>query len=180
MVRTILETKVLFSLPEKEYKLAGGTAKLVPSLATIRTKSVIKKDGDDPTIGLYLGSAGSSLSTAFWEIHYSPLNTIQAYRALKLLERCPTVEDDTLCACYYVMSRELDETVKHYLYSLERSGFTNAKECREAILAEKISEHYFVDAFLQIILDNDIPVNDNEIHKEVALGNLTTKSIVAV
>ena len=177
MVSSILQATVLFSLPEKEYKQAGSSIKLAPCLAVIKTDDATKKNKNDLDIGLYLGSTEPCSGIRFWGFHFNPLNAVQAYRALKLLEICPRLEDDTLCACYYAMSRNLDETSKHYLQSLKESSFEDVEECRQAILSEVINESYFVSAFLQPLLEFDVPINSRELHKEIALGKITTRNI---
>lgn len=175
MIRKILKTKKLFSLSEKEHRIIGSNATIpfAPSLAVIETDGVVKRNNNS-SIGIYLDSSKNGFYNQFWEIHDYPINAVQVYRTLKLLAKCPIIADDTICACYYVMRKDMDSTSEHYLQTLKESGFLNVEECRSDILAEKISEPYFVDAFLSPLMSIDIAINDVEFHEEVAQGNFST------
>ncbi|MBQ6127754.1 hypothetical protein IJI69_03640 [Candidatus Saccharibacteria bacterium] len=161
MIKKFNEVKVLFSLPEKEYLISNTSVKLTPALVSVKSDRVPRND--DPIIGLSLGPINFKPSGRFWELYQRPLKATQAYRALLLSAECPRIEDDTLCACFYVMSKTLDETVAHYLTSLKSAGFTNVEEAREKILAEKIDEASFIASFVGPLTKLGIPIDEDDL-----------------
>ena len=144
----------IFSLPEKEYRLVGSTVKLVPSFAIAKAISVMSSTSTEDKIGFHLSSDESATHSRFWEIH-CPIDPVQAFLALKLLRKCPSVEDDTLCACFYAMRPKIDDTARHYLNSLKESGFYNVEEYRSKLLSEKIDSVSF-NKFIESLIRYDI------------------------
>ncbi len=153
MLQTITEVKTLFSFPEKEYKLAGGVALLTPSLSVANVTGRIPTN-ESEKIGFLLRSRNGA-NDRFWELHY-PVDTAQTYLGLKLLSECPVVEEDTLCACYYAMGDELNDTARHYIASLKDSGFKNVEKCRLKLLNENFEKHYFSKVFLRALARGDV------------------------
>lgn len=169
--------KTLFSLPESEYKVGSKAAitkiKLAPSIARAH---MLNNASNSDNVGLYLVSlSGDITCTRFWPIHSYPIQALHTYRALLLLQECPVVEDDTLCACYYAMQPKIDSTSRHYLESLRESGFSNVEERRLKILNKKINLTNFEKAFLQPLEKVDEPVDLEELESEIKLGNLVTE-----
>ena len=168
---------ILFSLPEREYRIdnkATKKVKLAPSIARVRALGA-SSNSSNVRIGLYLTPlSGDTACPRFWHIHSFPIQALHTYRALLLLQECLLVEEDTLCACYYAMQPELDETSRHYLESLKRSGFSNVEERRTKILNKKINLSNFENTFLQTLDRAGEPIDLEELDNEVKLGNLVT------
>lgn len=137
MRENIIGAELLFSFAAKSYRICGNTTKYVPALAVVSTKSSAMRGSEHKT-GFYLYPVGGSTGVHFWELRH-PIDDPQTYLGLRLLAECPSICDDTLCACFYAMSEHIDETTSHYLKSLESSGFSNVKERRLQLLAEKDS-----------------------------------------
>ena len=146
MVQTITEVRKIISLPEEEYETGISSTKLTPSLVTAFVKGSHSSHYGNDVIGYYLNN---DTSWRFWEVR-QPFKAKQTFLGLRLLAECPTILDDTPCACFYVMSDSEDATVRHYLESLVDSGFTNAAERRLALLAEYDKQYSdYVENFLQ-------------------------------
>jgi hypothetical protein len=170
MIQRVTNIRRIFSLSEKEYIIGSATVSLAPSLAVLQKSS---RSSNEDDIGLYLNSiSGDSACSRFWPIHY-PIRTVQAFRALRLLEECPKIEDDALCACYYAMSRDLDDTAHHYIESLRQSGFKNVEECRKNILMDRINRSCFIENVLNPIVDAGATICAEEVQREINLGVLT-------
>ena len=174
MSERIKVLQTLFSLPESEYKVGSKAAitktKLAPSIARAH---MLNNASNSDNIGLYLVSlSGDIICTRFWPIRSYPIQALHAYRALLLLRECPVVEDDTLCACYYVMQPKIDSTSRHYLESLRESGFSDVEERRTKILNKKINLSNFENTFLQTLDRAGEPIDLEELDNEVKLGNL--------
>lgn len=170
MIERVTEIKRIFALAEREYIVGSITVSLAPSLAVLQK---IGRSSSD--VGLYLSSTSNSVCNRFWPIHY-PVRAVQTFRALRLLEECPKIEEDTLCACYYAMSRDIDghdDTARHYIDSLKYSGFDNVEECRKRILADRINRACFIENILNPIVNAGATVYDEEIQREINLGILT-------
>ena len=74
----------------------------------------------------------SSIVVRSWSSHKTGF--MQSYRGAKLLSYCKSFHDDTLCACYYAMSKDISQTTQHYLHALEENGLKNCRELRKSIL----------------------------------------------
>lgn len=176
MIQTTIEVEKLFSMPEKISSLAGSSVLTTVSLAFETVKGFYSKT-PDKRLGYYIEVTHSGLKHSFWEIKSFPVNSVQTYRALKLASECPRINDDTLCACHYAMQRKLDGTARHYLKSLQESGFTNVEERRDTILSEGIDEPYFVKNFLQPLFSHGIIISSEEFQNEVTLGTFAPKIV---
>ena len=151
------------SLPEKQYDL-GGTipALLAPSIVIAFMRSSFDSNDNDARVGLEVHSAdGKTLCRKFWEIQ-PPVKLRQAIRSLKLLEMCSRIEDDTLCACYYAASRNLDETTRRYICSLKHGGFTNIESCREQILKDANEDDLELKKLANLLAGNNISYDSND------------------
>lgn len=157
MIKMPTETVRVISLPEGQYRLGSDALQfLVPSIAISFTSSRLNNDDSNAFIGYDLRSAdGLTLAHRFWEIK-SPIRPQQTIRGLKLLADCPSVEDDTLCACYYAADRELSETTLHYLKSLKDAGFHHVEEYRERLLSEDFTSSPNYEKLLKVLSDNHI------------------------
>lgn len=152
MVQTIINVEKLFTLSEREYKSGVKSVKLTPSIVIASIKGRIN-GYTRRTAGFYLYSKDNGTCNRFWEIHYLD-NVKQAYLGLKLLSKCPVVEEDTLCACFYAMSDEYNSTTRRYLKSLIMSGFTDAEKHRSKLLKDYgANDAYYVENLLRPSLD---------------------------
>lgn len=158
MIKMPTETVRVVSLPEGQHHLGSNTLQsLVPSIAISFASSRFGSNDRNAFIGYELRSAdGQTLVHRFWEIK-PPVCPQQAIRGLKLLADCPSIEDDTLCACYYAASHELSETTSHYLKSLKDSGFHHVEEYRERLLAEDLASTPNYEKLVKILAENHIP-----------------------
>ena len=158
MIKMPTETVRVISLPEGQYCLGnnGALQLLVPSIAISFTSSRFNNSDNNTFIGYDLRSAdGLALTHRFWEIK-SPVRPQQTIRGLKLLADCPSIEDDTLCACYHAANRELSETTLHYLKSLKDAGFHHVEEYREKLLSEDFTSSPNYEKLLKVLADNHI------------------------
>lgn len=157
MIKMPKETVRVISLPEGQYRLGSGALLfLVPSIAVSFTSPRFNDSDSNTFIGYDLRSAdGLTLARRFWEIK-PPVRPQQTIRGLKLLADCPSVEDDTLCACYYAADRELSETTLHYLKSLKDAGFHHVEEYRERLLSEDFTSSPNYEKLLKVLADNHI------------------------
>lgn len=170
MIQRITMLRILFSLPKKEHRVSNAKINLTPSIAVFQSPNHFMCTDN---IGLYLSPInGDSLYTKLWIIH-SPIMTVQALRALRLLDKCPIIDDYALCACYYAMRRDLDDTARHYIASLKGSGFIDIEDHRKSILADKINRPYFIENILNPITDAGGNICAEEIQREINLGILT-------
>ena len=144
MLQRVIKSEKLFSLPETQYKYGDSKITAAPSIAIVDTERGATSS-DKERIGYYLAPMGK-----FWEFHL-PVNVSQAILGLELLAECPVIEDDTLCACFYVMKEEVDATAEHYLESLEKSGFFDVEDHRKELLEKGVDEK------IEQFLSNKIP-----------------------
>lgn len=157
MTKMPKETVRVISLPEGQYRLGNGALQcLVPSIAVSFTSPRFNNSDSNTIIGYDLRSAdGLALTHRFWDIK-TPVRPQQMIRGLKLLADCPSIEDDTLCACYYAADRELSETTSHYLKSLKDAGFHHVEEYRERLLSEDFTSSPNYEKLLKVLADNHI------------------------
>ena len=164
MLQKPMQVIRVISSPDNEYGLGGkNTVSLIPSIVIAYMKpNSGHSSSNDACVGFEVHSAdGQTLCRKFWEIQ-PPVKPRQAIRGLKLLEKCPCIEDDTLCACYYAASRELNETANHYIDSLKSSGFTNVERYREQILNDSSTDDFELKKLTDLLSSNDIKFDSND------------------
>ena len=126
----------LFSLNPQMYSLNGLKEEIsFPSIVAIT-----EDNRNSKLVNIGLAVMDNSRFNAYYA--WSPGNScdlIQLYRALLLLRYCRDIQDDTLCACYYVASTTPDTTAKSYVKALEESGVKNVVDARAKVLRTSLN-----------------------------------------
>lgn len=176
MIKQNLQTVQLTSLPETSYIVGRGACTCTPSIVLGLVGTPYYQKDQTNVIGYEISSLDSPAGRKFWEIK-PPIRPFQTLRGLKLLFECPRIEDDTLCACYYAASRELDETARHYIRSLKDSGFDNIEECRAKLLEGQSFNPALFESFLRRLDKNRISIDADELKRETGILKSQNKRI---
>ena len=140
MIKKILSVKNLLSLDAKEYFLDGHSTYLIPSVSVITTTDSYGKNVQ-ADLGLVLSDPKDKHNFRYWTTACRVNSPMQLYRGLQFLAKCSSIQEDTLCACYYAADRRLrDDTTPHYLASLKEVGFEDVEVFRKELLAKEINE----------------------------------------
>jgi len=108
-----------------------------------------------------------------WAPSTSNNRVVQCYRAIRLLSNCTEISDDTLCACYYVMSvgKDDESTRNIYLQRLKESGVTNVESIRKEILSEKIPDDV-IDKIIGALIASGTKPDTAELCAELELRHI--------
>lgn len=117
------------------------------------------------SLGVAYYSPGSD-EGSFWGL-IMPHRLLQSWRAMKLLEQAPRIDDYVLCYCWYAASLEVRESDQSKIDDLEalfssRDDFVRAR----ANAIASIPTHKEMEEMLRIVHENNIELPDWEL-KEI-------------
>lgn len=108
-----------------------------------------------------------------------PHMLIQSWRAMKLLEHIPQINNGTLCACWYAAGEIRHQSDQRYIAELTAQFEDPIKfhAIRAEILAAvPLSDE--LDAMLTIVRDRGVDVSVDELKKMVEQGKIPSHSII--
>jgi len=123
----------------------------------------------------------------WWSLCGSSAMLIQAWRGMKILGRIERVDDDTLCACWFVARHDVPDGDKrdfdhhfarHFDYLAERvGGVTALQALRDEVLVSVPSADE-LDTMVMVLREEGVYANAWELEEELGAGRIETTPLI--